>query len=66
MDVATIDAGAASTRFDLADEYGLCPECGAQMREIDRLKESSCSFVWLACTQVDCDGQWLQRKVCRD
>ncbi len=66
MDVATIDSDTVSARFNLADDCGLCPECGATMKEIDRLKESSWTFIWLVCTRADCDGQWLQRKVCQE
>jgi hypothetical protein len=66
MVTATIHAGPLNTRFNLADECGLCPECGATMKEIDRLKENSWTFIWLVCTRADCDGQWLQRKVCQE
>jgi|GEM_PF-698976 hypothetical protein len=66
MDVAVIETDAVSTRFDQAEESGLCPECGATMNEIDRLREGPWTFIWLGCARADCSGQWLQKKPCSD
>jgi len=43
----------------------LCPECGATMVEFDRLTEDGAVFIWYACTQEDCTGQWLSKKALR-
>ena len=51
-----------SERFQLADEQGLCPECGSQMDEMGRLNEGDGAYVWLQCGKGGCGGQWLQKK----
>jgi hypothetical protein len=38
-----------------------CPECGDNMKEIDRRSENVVLFVWYECSRNDCDGQWLQK-----
>ena len=38
-----------------------CPECGAQMTEVDRHNEKQAFFVWYECSRDGCDGQWLQK-----
>jgi len=43
----------------------LCPECGAEMIEFDRLTEDEAVFIWYACSQEDCSGQWLTKKALR-
>jgi hypothetical protein len=53
-----------SERFRLADEKGLCPECGAPMNETDRLNENGSIFVWLRCDRDGCDGSWLGKASC--
>ncbi len=55
-----------SGRFQLADEKGLCPECGAHMNEISRLNESNSAYIWLRCGKNGCRGQWLQKKQCSE
>ena len=37
-----------------------CPQCGGLMKEAQRRKEGSITYVWLECVKADCDGQWLQ------
>ena len=37
-----------------------CPQCGGLMKEVDRRKEGSITYVWYECVKVDYDGQWLQ------
>jgi hypothetical protein len=43
----------------------LCPECGAAMVEFDRLAEGGAMFIWYACTQEMCTGQWLEKRALR-
>jgi predicted RNA-binding Zn-ribbon protein involved in translation (DUF1610 family) len=38
-----------------------CPECGAQMIEVDRHNENGALYVWYECRRDGCDGQWLQK-----
>ena len=37
-----------------------CPQCSSQMKEADRRKEESVTYVWFECVKADCDGQWMQ------
>jgi len=37
-----------------------CPQCGGLIKEAQRRKEGSITFVWFECIKADCDGQWLQ------
>jgi hypothetical protein len=62
MDVAMIETDTIGNKFHQADEFGLCPRCGAVMNEVDRLKVGLNTFIWLECSKSDCNGQWLQRK----
>jgi hypothetical protein len=62
MDTAIVEADTIHSKFDQADELGLCPKCGAVMNELDRLQEGLYAFIWLECSKSGCDGQWLQRK----
>jgi hypothetical protein len=43
------------------EEDRSCPECGAPMVEFDRLTEDGAVFIWYACTQANCTGQWLRK-----
>jgi predicted RNA-binding Zn-ribbon protein involved in translation (DUF1610 family) len=38
----------------------LCPECGEQMVEVDRVTENNLTYVWFECSSDNCNGQWLQ------
>ena len=40
--------------------HKLCPECGEQMVEVDRVVENNLTYVWFECSNDNCDGQWLQ------
>jgi len=51
-----------STRFQSAEQKGLCPVCGEVMKEIDRMKEGQYFFIWFKCGRDNCDGQWLQKQ----
>jgi len=42
-----------------------CPECGAAMIEFDRLVEDGAVFIWYACSEGSCTGQWLTKKALR-
>jgi hypothetical protein len=37
-----------------------CPQCGGLMKEAERHKEGSITYVWFECVKADCDGRWLQ------
>ena len=37
-----------------------CPQCSSQMKESDRRKEGSITYVWFDCVSANCDGQWMQ------
>ena len=52
----------SSKRFQLSEDKGLCPDCGAQMDEISRLNEGNIAYIWLQCVQEGCCGRWLQKK----
>jgi ribosomal protein L37AE/L43A len=39
----------------------ICPECGSQMTQVNRIKENGVIFVWYKCSQNSCSGQWLQK-----
>ena len=39
----------------------ICPECGSQMTQVDRIKENGVIFVWYKCSQKSCTGQWLEK-----
>ena len=62
MDAVMIEMNTVSNKFRKADVLGLCPECGAEMKEIDRLIEGKRTYIWFECSRSDCDGQWLQKK----
>ena len=54
------------TRYQQAEKEGLCPVCGCEMHESDRLREGDHLFIWLECAMENCDGQWLQKKAVFD
>ena len=37
-----------------------CPQCGGLIKESDRRKEGSITYVLFECVKLDCDGQWFQ------
>jgi hypothetical protein len=51
-----------SDKFQSAEKRGLCPICGEVMKEVDRMKEGQCFFIWFKCGRENCDGQWLQKQ----
>ena len=55
------DVNGLSARLRQAANRQLCPECGAQMTEINRLSDNGAVFVWYECTKDNCSGQWLQK-----
>jgi hypothetical protein len=38
-----------------------CPDCGATMKETNRVSENGSIFIWYECENANCDGQWLQK-----
>ncbi len=40
-----------------------CPECGEEMKEVERCTENGALFVWFECSKENCDGQWLQKRL---
>ena len=50
-----------SPKFLHALDEHFCPECNAQMMEVDRRNENGALYVWYECSGNDCDGQWLQK-----
>jgi hypothetical protein len=62
MDAVMIETNTVCNKFHKADDLGLCPECGAVMKEVDRLIEGKRTYIWLECSKSDCNGQWLQKK----
>ena len=50
-----------SLSFLQATEQKICPECSAQMAEVDRVDENGFVFVWYKCSRDNCNGQWLQK-----
>jgi hypothetical protein len=47
------------------DPGPLCPACGGVMTETDRLTENGTTYIWFACRQRECDGQWLDKRPAR-
>jgi len=44
-----------------SQEQKFCPDCGAQMTEVDRRNEDGALFIWYECSKNNCDRQWLQK-----
>ena len=40
-----------------------CPECGAEMVELDRAGENGFIFIWYECSRAGCGGQWLEKRL---
>ena len=47
--------------YSRAQNERICPECGSQMIQLDRISENGVIFVWYKCSQDSCSGQWLQK-----
>jgi hypothetical protein len=39
----------------------ICPECGAAMKEADRLMQDGFLYIWYRCSRSYCSGSWLER-----
>ena len=50
-----------SDKSQLTGKERPCHECGGSMKEVDRRNENQTLFVWLNCSNNDCDGQWLRK-----
>ncbi len=55
------DVNGLSGRLRQAANHQLCPECSAQMKEVDRLSDDEALFVWYQCNRDNCSGQWLKK-----
>ena len=43
-----------------AENNQCCPECGGNMKEVERNTEGYVTYVRFECVKAYCDGQWLQ------
>ena len=59
MEIETI---AARKEFLTNKNNHMCPDCGGSMNEVDRVKENGFAYIWYECTEIECDGQWLEKK----
>jgi len=50
-----------SLSFSRAKYERICPECGSQMTQVDRINENGVIFAWYKCSQNNCTGQWLEK-----
>ena len=50
-----------TVRFRQTPDQKRCPECGEEMKEVERCNESGFFFVWYKCRKDNCVGQWLQK-----
>ena len=57
-----MDTTELMSRIARAKYQQLCPECGARMNEIDRVRENGTIFVWYKCSKDLCAGQWLEKR----
>ena len=55
------NSGFLLEKSQLAGKERGCPECGGSMSEVNRRNEGQAVFVWLNCSNNDCDGQWLEK-----
>jgi len=55
------DVNGLSARLRQAANRQLCPECDAQITEVDRLSDNVAVFVWYECSRDNCSEQWLQK-----
>jgi hypothetical protein len=53
------------SRFHIVEKRGLCPVCGGNMTQTDRLKEGNNIFIWYKCINDECGGQRLQKQSAR-
>lgn len=58
------NASISDVNIHVAERRGLCPICGRNMSETERLKEGNKIFVWYKCIDEDCGGQRLQKRSC--
>lgn len=45
--------------------YCLCPMCRKTMTPVDSYEENGFFYIWYECGDVNCDGQWLEKKAVR-
>jgi hypothetical protein len=57
-----IQAIAIRKELFMSKDMHLCPECGGSMTEVERVNENGFAYIWYECSQIDCDGQWLEKK----
>lgn len=49
-------------KFHVCERRGLCPICGQNMTQTDRLQEGNHIFIWYKCMSDGCVGQRLQKQ----
>ena len=59
--MATESSDRLIAKSQQSQEQKFCPDCGAQMTEVDRRSEVGALFIWYECSKNNCDGQWLQK-----
>lgn len=53
------------TKMNIAEKRGLCPICGSNMTQSDRLREGKHIFIWYKCVSDICTGERLQKQTVR-
>jgi hypothetical protein len=54
-----LESVSISNLCPLSEQY--CPQCGADMKEVDRLNEGGTMFIWYECTEPNCNGSWIEK-----
>lgn len=54
-----LESVSISSLCSLSEQY--CPQCGADMKEVDRLNEGHTIFIWYECTDPHCHGSWIEK-----
>lgn len=55
----TLESESINTLNSISRQF--CPECGAPMKEANRLSEDKVVYIWYRCSRGCCEGSWLQK-----